>query len=284
MIRRSLIALSLMAAIPAGAQMSMVHEHARSSSTSASADALVARARAATEIFSDRNVAIAQGYRRVGRDMPSMGEHWISTRLVVDGGFDVTHPQILTYLKVGGNPILTGVVFAIPLAQGESPPDAFGPDAMWHEHNGTVDDEALIPQHHSVASAAEGTRVAFLHVWTRVQSPESIYSAENWALPFVRVGLPVPDKFTNGAARTVSLLNSGKTFYFDLIESHADSAAFDRCEQRAAEIVNLAKRDGRALTGRELQQLDSAWQLLLQQVAQHSGMAMVKRINGGEAL
>src|SRR4029079_9297482 len=126
MIRVSLIALSLMAAIPAEAQMTMIHEHAQSSSTSAAADALVARARAATEISSDRSVAIAQGYHRVGRDMPSMGEHWISTRLVVDGGFDVTRPQILTYLNVDGKAVLTGVVFAIPLAQGESPPDAFG--------------------------------------------------------------------------------------------------------------------------------------------------------------
>lgn len=284
MIRASLAALYFIATIPAGAQMTMMHEHAPSSTSRESADALVARARSATDIFSNRNVAIAQGYHRVGRDMPSMGEHWISTRLVVDGGFDVTHPQILTYLNVDGNPVLTGVVFAIPLAQGESPPDAFGPDAMWHEHNGTVDDEALIPQHHSVASAVHGTRVAFLHVWTRVKSSESIYAAENWALPFIRAGLPVPDRFANGAARSVSLLNGGKNFYFDLIGSRSDSSAFDECEKRAQEIVGVAKHDARSLTVLELQQLDLAWHNLLQEVARHSGMEMVKRINGGEAL
>ena len=94
----------------------------------------------------------------------------------------------------------------------------------------------------------------------------------------------MPDKFENGAARSVSLLNGGESFYFDLMGSRDDAAAFAECETRAAEIVNRVKEGGRALTDLELQQLESAWRHLLQEVAQRSGIEMVKRINGGEAL
>src|SRR6185436_154392 len=106
-------------------------------------------------------------------------------------------------------------------------------------HNGSIDDEALVPEHHANASKAEGTRVAFLHVWTRVPVHENIFDAENWALPFVRAGLEVPDHFPNSAARSISLLNGGSDYYLDMIGSHRDSALFDQSREAVWKIVSV---------------------------------------------
>ena len=81
---------------------------------------LLQSAREATAHYRDRNVAIAAGYRRVGRDFPSMGEHWLNRKLIVEGKLDVTPAADTHLVKVAGRPVLTGVVYAIPLEQGES--------------------------------------------------------------------------------------------------------------------------------------------------------------------
>src|SRR5438105_7318728 len=196
-------------ALSASTGLAQTHSHHELDETTHSfaLEPLLSRARVATEVYTDRNVAIADGYRRVGRDFPSMGEHWLSTKLVVEGVFDVSRPQMLTYLKINGRAMLTGVVYIVPLQQGQSPPDEFGPQALWHEHNGTIEEEGLLPEHHSTPTAASGTRVAFLHVWIRIPNANGIFAAENWAIPFLRLELPVPQTFPNGAARALSLLS-----------------------------------------------------------------------------
>ena len=276
--RRTLLpALLIATAHPMNAQMSTPHDH-HDAATNSSLAPIIARAREAAEIFSDRKAAIARGYRRVGRDLPMMGEHWLNTRLLVDGIMDVARPQVLTYLDVGGKPRLTGVVYAIALKPGEVPPDIFGEQAMWHEHNGSIDEEALVPEHHSTASTTTGTRVAFLHVWTHMPSSESVFAAENWALPFVRAGLSVPDRFSNYAARSVSLIDGGGEYYMDMIGSRGDSAVFDRYAVEAGEVVLQAKVDHRALTGPELVRLDEIWRRLLRDVEASTGVDTMRRI------
>jgi hypothetical protein len=247
---------------------------------------LLARARAATDIYVDRKVAIADGYRRVGRDFPSMGEHWLSTKLVVEGVFDVSRPQMLTYVKINGRPTLTGVVYIVPLQQGESPPDAFGPEALWHEHNGTIDEEGLLPEHHSTPTAVTRTRVAFLHVWIRIPNANGIFAAENWAIPFLRLELPVPQTFPNGAARALSLLSGGNDFFDELMGADASPRTgelFASCSAVAAEIAAKAKLEKRGLTVVEIQRLDDEWQKLVRAVAARSNLETAKRINGGVA-
>jgi hypothetical protein len=262
-----------------------VHDQTREvSSPSSSALALVARARSATEIYADRAVAIAAGYRRVGRDFPSMGEHWLSPRLIVEGAFDVSRPQLLTYVKIDGRPVLTGVVYAVPLKQGESPPGAFGPDALWHEHNGSIDEEGLLPEHHSTPSAAVGTRVAFLHVWTRIPASEGIFSAENWAIPFLRLHLDVPGSFPNGAARALSLLTGGREFFEELIgakENATVASGIDAGVSEASATVARAKSQGRGFNSAELEALDATWKRLVSGIRDRLGADAAKRINGG---
>lgn len=284
MLRSAITALALCATTALPAQ---THEHpspAVPGSTS-NVENLLQSAREATAHYRDRNVAIAAGYRRVGRDFPSMGEHWLNPKLIVEGKLDVTRPQILTYVKVDGRPVLTGVVYAIPLEQGESPPDIFGIDARWHEHNGSVDEEGLLPEHHSAPSANTGTRVAFLHAWVHVRGSEGTFDAENWAIPFIRLELPVPDRFPNGASRALSLLTGGDDFFKELIGPGAllSVASFSQCAKVAAEITGTAKRANRPLSREQLERLDAAWQQLLAQVERESGIEAAKRINGGVA-
>ena len=245
---------------------------------------LLELARAATEQFRDRKVASANGYRLVGRDLPSMGEHWLNTRLLIDGVLDVSRPELLTYVKVDGRPVLTGVVYAIPLQQGESPPDVFGPEASWHEHNGSVDDEALLPEHHTTPSAPSGTRVAFLHAWVHTAHPDGVFDAENWTIPFVRLGLPVPGEYPNGAARALSLLANGRDFFAALLAPQAEpsSESLDECAARVREIVSAVKASNRGFSAAELQQLEREWRTLVAKVESQSGSEAAMRINGGK--
>ena len=53
-----------------------------------STEQFVARARRATEKYQERAVAIREGYRRIGRDFPAMGEHWINIGLLFDGNYE----------------------------------------------------------------------------------------------------------------------------------------------------------------------------------------------------
>jgi hypothetical protein len=71
----------------------------------------VAGARAATQRYRDQSAAVADGYRRIGPDFPSMGEHWLSAATVVHAEVDPLHPPILEYVTVAGKPVLAGVAY-----------------------------------------------------------------------------------------------------------------------------------------------------------------------------
>jgi hypothetical protein len=292
----SLIAafLCFMAPLPIAAQTGAAvvppapHDHAVRSSLPAepAVTALLDSALHATEPFRDRNLAIAAGYRRLGMDFPSMGEHWVSPRLVIEGKFDIARPAMLTYVVVNDHPVLTGLVYAIPLSPGESPPGAFGVSAIWHEHNGTVDEESLVPEHHATPAAALGTRLAILHAWIGVLNPGGTFSAENWALPFVRLGLAVPDRFPPGAARALSLLSGARAYFTDLADAPDTAsgeihAVLDECATRASKVLATARANANRLDAADLAELDHAWSVTLEMVSRISGPESAKRINGG---
>jgi hypothetical protein len=270
----------------AGAEHSMHSDRAQQvlPRSDAAVDSLLGVARRASEAFSDRSAAISAGYRRVGMDFPSMGEHWVNPSLVLEEKFDVARPAILTYTVVRGRPLLLGVVYAIPLAPGQEPPTAFGPEAMWHEHNGSVEEESLLPEHHSMPSSASGTRLAILHAWVRAPNPEGVFAAENWALPFLRVGLDAPGGFPKGAARAVSLLSGGERYYRELAGEPANAsiaAALGRCTDVARSVVSRARARGQVLIPQDLEELDGAWTATVLEVRKAAGADVAKRINGG---
>ena len=250
----------------------------------AAIDSLLDVARKAAEAFSDRGAAISAGYRRVGMDFPSMGEHWVNSPLVFEGRFDVARPAILTYTVVKGRLALLGVVYAIPLAPGEEPPAAFGPRAIWHEHNGSLEEESLLPEHHSMPSSGGGTRLAILHAWVRAPNPDGVFAAENWALPFIRLGLDAPASFPKGAARAISLLSGGERYFRELGGESANAAvatALGRCADIARRVVSGAQARGQALALVDLEELDGAWSAAVLEVRKAAGSDAAKRINGG---
>jgi len=258
--------------------------HIAPSHSDARIDSLLSVARKASLAFSDRSAAISAGYRRVGMDFPSMGEHWVNPRLVFEGKFDVGHPAILTYSMVHGRPTLLGVVFAIPLAPGEAPPAAFGSRAIWHEHNGSLEEESLLPEHHSMPSTESEVRLAVLHAWVRAANPDGVFEAENWALPFVRLGLDVPASFPKGAARALALLSGGDRYFLSLGGDQATVAiasALAGCRDVARNIVSRAQTRGQPIAAADLRDLDRAWSAAVLSVRNAAGSDAAKRINGG---
>ena len=203
-------------------------------------EALAVEIRRTTERFRDRAEAVQSGYRRLGPDFPGMGEHWVHPGLMMRGLVDPTRPPLLSYTLRKGDPVLVGIGFAVPLPPGEDPPDEpFGRD-VWHDHSGTVDEEVLLLNHpSSVRSEEGGYRLSVVHVWSGLENPEGILVQNNWALPYWRVGLPVPEAVSTRAARGLSLAFGGRSYYRELVEravrlSGDEKAAFERALAEAA--------------------------------------------------
>lgn len=262
----ALLALAVIAA-PARAQDHGAHATAPPAATAPSVALrkFVEAARAGAEKYRDRNVAIATGFRRLGRDFPSMGEHWAHPAKVVAGKFDIADPGMLTYATIDGKPTLIGVVYAIPLQRGQHPPAL--PDGVnaWHEHNGTVDEETFLPEHGGEHSRElPGTRLAILHVWTGLHNPAGPFSAENWALPFARLGLVAPATISEAAARALSLAAGQVEFYANMLDGELPAsrgilrASLDQTAERARSIV-VARQSGGKLSVEQLEALEKLW-------------------------
>ncbi len=206
--------------------------------TDSSAEAFVACAQAGTERYRDRAIAVLDGYRRVGSDFPGMGEHWIRMALVFDGTIDARQPEVLIYVFVGGVPRLLGVAFVVPLLAGEQPPaHPIGREA-WHDHSRTLEDETVLPMHHAPDSG-EGARLAMLHAWIWSPNPAGMFAADNWAIPYIRLGL-TPDRSQAGAvAKALSLAAGGRGYVERAI--HAAARPSDNERQRVAVALDRAE-------------------------------------------
>ncbi|CAN5785146.1 hypothetical protein BH20GEM1_BH20GEM1_01340 [soil metagenome] len=184
-------------------------------------DPVIALVRAATARYQDRAAAEEDGYRRIGPDIPAMGEHWVQVELLLDPAVEVERPEILTYVPVDGRPRLVGVAWATALLGDEAPPLVPGVEGSWHAHDGPVEEELLQVGHADHGSGTEGrpgattgtgSRVAVLHAWVWTSSPAGTYAAENWALPALRLGLSPADERDDEAARALSLARGGHAF------------------------------------------------------------------------
>jgi hypothetical protein len=235
------------------------------SSAQDAASSFLERARTATAKYQDQSVAILEGYRRIGRDFPAMGEHWIRLAFLFAGKIDAEHPEVLTYVPVDGGSKLTGVAYALPLLPGESPPDLPAPKDAWHDHFRTIEDETVLPLHHVHAGASSMPRIAMLHAWIWTRNPDGVFAADNWAIPYVRAGLMPRENEPRSAAAALSLLNGGVEYFTATVDAVASPSA----KQRVA--INAAFARARSIVERDVREnriagLSDIWTQLLQSV------------------
>lgn len=259
------VALALLLARSAAAQE---HSHAALSSDSA-ATRFVAEARAGTLRYRDRAVAIADGYRFVGPDLPAMGEHWLNIRRILADSVDAAHPSVLIYVESPDGPVLAGTAYTRLLVPGDAYPDFPAGVHAWHDHSGLLQDEALPMAHAGHASSASSThtRLGIMHLWLGIENPAGVWTADNWALPFVRAGLQPPMQ-SDGAARALAIAADSGRYYLEVFEAvgRLDSTSAHGVEQAlrsaAGDVSSLTSGTHEQLTSVDVAQLERTWSSL----------------------
>lgn len=241
-------------------------------------------ARAGTERYKDRAVAIRDGYRRIGRDFPAMGEHWIRIGLVFDGKLDASRPEVLNYAMIGDKPHLLGVGYAVPLLGGETPPDGPAGQHAWHDHFRSIEDETMQPLHHAHGTGGDIPRLAMLHAWIWADNPQGIFAADNWALPFLRLALrPSLSHSPLEAAKALSLLSGG----CDYVEASLEAAGARDAMGQARLVLEAASRQVAAilpsraagvLERSQLEQLATIWRDMWTRIDAHLDASMRQRL------
>jgi hypothetical protein len=241
--------------------------------TADSGEAFLATARVAVRRYGSLDSAIVAGYRQLGGDLPSLGEHWIHPGVVMSGGIDPSRPSVLIYIRTPSGPVLAGAAWTKVLGPGEPYPSLPAGANAWHEHNGSVAEETLpMMHHHGGMSSAEPTRVAILHAWLGIENPSGVWVADNWALPFARAGLRA-DHASVAAARAMSLTAPGATAYYERVIASAagrDSVVLGRVRTilsgAAAEATTVRDAATGQLSDSQLAQLTDLWTRLWAQV------------------
>jgi hypothetical protein len=265
------VALAVVHPSVAAAQTTPHHHASGHVADSALTPSFIAAAREATRRYHDRAAAVADGFRLLGPDFPAMGEHWVQPGRMVEGRLDVARPQALSYAIIDGQPVLTGVIYAKPLVPGEALPAFPAPGFPWHDHAGAIDEESVLLHHVPTrGDGAGGVRLTMLHAWVWVANPDGVFSADNWALPFIRLGLDVPGHTPADAARMLSLLTGGDRYYRMLLRALARPTPEE--EEAAAERIAAARAGleawlpgavrGQALDEVALAELTTGWREL----------------------
>jgi hypothetical protein len=209
----SVVAQSASAATPAQATLPTL-----GASTTDELTAFLAAVEREVGRFERVEAAIAEGYRKLGPDFPGMGEHWIHPGLVISGTPDPARPPVIAYTRFGAERRLVGVAYTTVLGPEDEPPDGPFPPDSWHDHTGGVDEESLLLAGPASMHASEaGFRLAMVHVWIPARNPQGVLAQNNWALPFLRAGLDVPESVSSEAARALSLAGVGEAFYAQLL-------------------------------------------------------------------
>ncbi|HEU5053240.1 MAG TPA: hypothetical protein VFT78_09015 [Hanamia sp.] len=116
------------------------------------------QARVATAKYKHIENAIADGYQDIHVDVDNMGHHYMKVSLV-NGTFDISHPQILVYNKdARGVEQLVAVEYAVPLSDPQ--PQGFTGDAdVWDGNT--------------------GFGLWLLHAWVWDYNPNGVFSTLN---------------------------------------------------------------------------------------------------------
>jgi hypothetical protein len=183
-----------------------------------SLDSFVEQVRTATRRYHDQSVAFSDGYRRMGPDVPSMGQHWIALPRIKGERADPRLPPILEYATINGQLKLIGVGYALLLPEGVEldPKVVPAPASAWRYHHGTISEDGLVLNHaDSVAQPIVAVpRLAVLHAWVWQPNPAGVFASDNWSLPYVRLGLEAPSQPRPGPTTLALALAAGGEHYF----------------------------------------------------------------------
>lgn len=258
----ALLALSLTAhaahARHAGGQDSMVTAKAVPRAAQPQWDLL----RKSVQRYRDFDVAKREGWKRFGGDAPLMGEHWYlpgALEPMPGEPLDFTRPSNLQYALVDGKRVLVGVSCVVRLAPGDPLPEGFAGDAdHWHVHDvekfvaasteerpflGWLANWWLDSQYRDKGD--NRSRLAMVHAWVTLPSPEGPFSMHNTAIPYLRLGLPTDyaEHATEATANGVNLASpdgckealDGELWVADA--RHAQSRTLhDRCKALAGQL------------------------------------------------
>ena len=294
MARLALAACASLAPVALGAQ------HASPRSTDPAIARFVAEARAGSARYRDQEVAIAEGFRRVGVDFPGMGEHWVSLERIMADSFAAARPSVLTYATVAGRPTLVGVAYTAILEPGERPPSFAPARAFWHEHNGSVDEESFPLAHHAAAldegsrSGEPSLRLAVLHAWVWSGNPAGLFVADNWALPLTRLGVSARPDVAPGALAAIAFSLGAAEFYAQAIRSGATLSpaeedavgrVLDGYRERVERTLAGARASGR-LTADVERRLDTLWATMWRDVERAAPVhaARIRQVAASPAL
>jgi hypothetical protein len=219
--------------------------------------------------YADRSVAVAEGYRRIGTDFPGMGEHWLHPAALFAQRVDPDRPTMLAYAEVNGRPTLLGAGYVVTTRGDESAPVPGWP-AYWHEHSGALDDESGA-RVGARDESPDATHVWVLHIWSALPNPASRYDADNWALPFARLGIAAPRDVDHDMGRALSLAVAGGDRYLrgvlggtGLLAARTVpevDAAIAEARSVGERVAGAARARG-ALSADEAEMLRHAWHAL----------------------
>jgi len=224
----------------------------------------VARARAGTAALRHPDAARLAGYHPVGPDFPGMGRHWIHTSLILRPTPDPAAPPVLEYAEIDGVPTLVGVAYAVLVNSDTAPASLPVPAAAWHFHQGTVDEESFLRSHAGVdhmTPGRPGPRLAVVHAWIWLDNPDGLLATDNWALPYARLGVPVPLHGSRAAARALALAagDGGRMYLEALI--HAVGQPNDDEMKALAAVVRRHQTEARE-RGARAAALEACWNAL----------------------
>ena len=233
-------------------------------------DSLARRAEEHSARYTNRRVAIADGYRRIGGDFPGMGEHWVNpNRIQTRDALDASRPSFLSYATIGGQPRLLGFGFIVTTDADSGGVHLPGWPEEWHEHSGLLGDESAGRSTRSQAPGA--SRVFVLHIWTALPNPDGPYAPDNWTLPFARSGIDAPAHADADAARAHSLTVGGDAFLVAALSglgllhpsvAPAVDSTVAAARARAAAVSVTSFRAGGAPEEAALEELRATWRSL----------------------
>jgi hypothetical protein len=207
--------LAALALAARGGAQDHVHEPVPAAAEHAAEPDTLERATEALDRFNDVEVAKAEGYRQPWHnDGFMMGEHWFRSDLLYAMTCDLERPEFLQYLVIGDERTLIGAGY---VCDGNgSPPDWFGPQAVWHRHGpelcrfrsgvfadasylaralpNPLNDETWEDVCDSWWGEPQRRPVTMLHTWNWIAQPDGPFVHENRAIPFLREGLRVPTR------------------------------------------------------------------------------------------